>query len=125
MQEPLRRRQGHSAQQKQRVNTSGSVAGNHHPEPLRNAIVIFVTILGRRGSQELRDTLFEDLKIVIVDGTQYLTLDGTRLSKGRKGKNPRDIRNGVGMLAAHKDSFRCPDVLFLRYSSMRPPKYDA
>ena len=100
------------------------VAGNHHPEALRNALVIFVTMLGRRGSQELRDTLFGDLKIVVVDGTQYLTLDGTRLSKARKGKNPRDIRNGVGMLAAQKDSSKCPVALFLRYSSMRPPKYD-
>ena len=79
-------------------------AGKHHPTALRNAIQIFSLILGRRGSGEQRSLCFGDMHIIVVNGHQFLTLNGfKRVSKsrqGEEGEDVRDIRHGVGVLSA-------------------------
>lgn len=56
-------------------------AGKHHPTALRNAVQIFSLILGRRGSGEQRSLCFGDMHIIVVNGHQFLTLNGERVSK--------------------------------------------
>ena len=96
-------------------------AGKHHPTALRNAIQIFSLIPGSRGSGEQRSLCFGDMHIIVVNGHQFLTLNGERVSKSRQGEDVRDIRHGVGVLAAlPSNPNKCPVTLFLEYSSKRP-----
>ena len=55
-------------------------AGKHHPTALRNAIQIFSLILGRRGSGRQGSLCFRDINIIVVNGHQFLTLNGERVS---------------------------------------------
>ena len=76
---------------------------------LRNAITLFkCCILGRRARGELRNTCLGDLTVEVCDGAQFLAKE--RVSKMRQGIEPRDVRNGIGKLAA-TDSPECPVTL--------------
>ena len=59
-------------------------AEGHHPIALRNAIQMFSLILGRRGSSEQRSLCFGDMHVIVVNGHQFLTLNGERVSKSRQ-----------------------------------------
>ena len=99
----------------------GKAAGDHHPKALRNAIQVFSLILGRRGATEQRSFCFGDMIVIVINGHQFLTLNGERVSKSRQGEDVRDIRHGIGVLARlpnHPD--KCPVKLFLEYSLKRP-----
>ena len=95
-------------------------AGKHHLTALRNAIHIFSLILVIRGSEEQRRLCFDDMHIIVVNGHQFVTLNGKRVSKSRQREDIRDIRHGVGVLAALPSvPDKCPVTLFLEYSSKR------
>ena len=97
------------------------VAGVHSPLALLNAMVLFCLVLGRRAREELRSTCFGDLVVEVVDGNQFLSLQTERLSKTRTGGDPRNVRHGVGRLAAiPNEPERCPVNIFLHYGSVRP-----
>ena len=47
-----------------------------------------------------RSLCFGDMHVIVINGHQFLTLNGERVSKSRQGEDVRDVRHGIGVLAA-------------------------